>query len=180
MGAGEYGLTRGMCFVARRLEVVAVAGLLWTSWCVQGGADFFFLCVCVFSIFFSSNARPAASMRPPCLIYLSTSTLAIVSMVAGASRFQKGGAVAPWRMGYTIVHAGPRPDGSFSRQDASFNLGKIRVGLIGDPQRQSSRSIPRHMSGLFSFVGKELVEIKFLCMFPRPTDSCYCFLSSTL
>ena len=29
MEAGEYGLTRGMCFVARRLAVVAVAGLLW-------------------------------------------------------------------------------------------------------------------------------------------------------
>ena len=27
-GAGEYGLTRGTCFVARRLEVVAVARLL--------------------------------------------------------------------------------------------------------------------------------------------------------
>ena len=27
--ACEYGLTRGTCFVARRLEVVAVAGLLW-------------------------------------------------------------------------------------------------------------------------------------------------------
>ena len=26
MEAGEYGLTRGACFVARRLEVVAVAG----------------------------------------------------------------------------------------------------------------------------------------------------------
>ena len=32
MEAGEYRLTRGMCFVARRLEVVTVAGLLWTSW----------------------------------------------------------------------------------------------------------------------------------------------------
>ena len=31
MEAGEYGLTRGTCFVASRLEVVAVAGLLWTS-----------------------------------------------------------------------------------------------------------------------------------------------------
>ena len=41
MEAGEYGLTRGTCFVARRLEVVAVAGLLWISWCVLGGADFF-------------------------------------------------------------------------------------------------------------------------------------------
>ena len=28
MEAGEYGLTRGTCFVARRLEVVDVAGLL--------------------------------------------------------------------------------------------------------------------------------------------------------
>ena len=36
--AGEYGLARGMCFVPRRLEVVAVAGLLWTSWCVMGAA----------------------------------------------------------------------------------------------------------------------------------------------
>ena len=41
MEAGEYGLTRGTCFVARRLEVVAVAGLLWISWCVLGAAEFF-------------------------------------------------------------------------------------------------------------------------------------------
>ena len=54
MEAGEYGLTRGMFFVAHRLEVVAVAGLLWNSWCVVGGADFFVL---FFSIFFSSSAH---------------------------------------------------------------------------------------------------------------------------
>ena len=41
MEADKYGLTRGTCFVARCLEVVAVAGLLWISWCVLGGADFF-------------------------------------------------------------------------------------------------------------------------------------------
>ena len=41
MEAGEYGLTRGTCFFARCLEVVAVAGLLWISWCVLGGTDFF-------------------------------------------------------------------------------------------------------------------------------------------
>ena len=41
MEAGEYGLTRGTCFVARHVEVVAIAGLLWISWCVLGGADFF-------------------------------------------------------------------------------------------------------------------------------------------
>ena len=31
MEAGEYGLKRGACFVARGLEVVAVAGVLWIS-----------------------------------------------------------------------------------------------------------------------------------------------------
>ena len=41
MEAGEYGLTRVTCFFARCLEVVAVAGLLWISWCVLGGEDFF-------------------------------------------------------------------------------------------------------------------------------------------
>ena len=43
MEAGEYGLTRGACYFARRLEVVAVAGLLRLSWCVLGGVDFFVL-----------------------------------------------------------------------------------------------------------------------------------------
>ena len=45
--AGEYGLTRGMCLVARRLEVVAVTGALWISWCILGAAAF-----CVFLSFF--------------------------------------------------------------------------------------------------------------------------------
>ena len=40
MEAGEYGLTRGTCFVARRLEAVTVGGLLWISWCVVGAAGF--------------------------------------------------------------------------------------------------------------------------------------------
>ena len=56
MEAGEYGLTRGTCFVARRIEVVAVAGMLWISWCVLGAAGFiraFFFC----RFFFSSNAH---------------------------------------------------------------------------------------------------------------------------
>ena len=38
----EYGLTRGTCFLVYRLEMDAVAGLLWISWCVLGGADLFF------------------------------------------------------------------------------------------------------------------------------------------
>ena len=69
--AGEYGLTCGTCFVARRLEVVAVTGLLWISWCVMGEADFFVFFF--FNFFFFKRTRPAASMRPPCLIYLSAS-----------------------------------------------------------------------------------------------------------
>ena len=43
MEAGEYGLTRGTWVFARRLEVIAVAGLLWIQWCAFGGADFFVL-----------------------------------------------------------------------------------------------------------------------------------------
>ena len=42
MEAGKYGLTRGTCFVACRLEVVVVTGLLWISWCVLGAAAFVF------------------------------------------------------------------------------------------------------------------------------------------
>ena len=41
MEGGEHGLTRRTRFVAHCLEVVAVAGLMWVSWCVFGGADFF-------------------------------------------------------------------------------------------------------------------------------------------
>ena len=53
MEESEYGLTRGTCFVAHRLEVVALAGLLWISWCVLGRRDFF----AFFFLFFSSNAH---------------------------------------------------------------------------------------------------------------------------
>ena len=48
----EYGLTLRMRFIARRFEVVAVAGLLGISWCVLGAAGFRF-----FFRFFSSNAH---------------------------------------------------------------------------------------------------------------------------
>ena len=40
MEAGEYGLTRATRLHACRLELNAVAGLLWISLCVVGGADF--------------------------------------------------------------------------------------------------------------------------------------------
>ena len=32
--AGDHGLTRGTRFTTCRIKVVAVAGLLWLSWCV--------------------------------------------------------------------------------------------------------------------------------------------------
>ena len=70
MEAGEYRLTRGAFFVARGLEVVALVGLLWISWCFLVAAGF---SVSV-SFFFFVHTRSAASMRPPCLIYLSKST----------------------------------------------------------------------------------------------------------
>ena len=65
--AREYGLPRGTYFVARRLELVAVARRLWISWCVVGGADFsgFFFC-----FYFFERTRPTLSTWPPCLMYL--------------------------------------------------------------------------------------------------------------
>ena len=56
MEADDYGLTRGTSFVTRRLEVVAVAGLLWISWYVLGAAGLFRVCV-FFRFLFSSNAH---------------------------------------------------------------------------------------------------------------------------
>ena len=87
MEAGEYGLTRGTCFVARRSEVVAGAELLWIWWCVLVGADSVVISFFVFFFFFE-RTRPAASMRPPCLIYLSTSN--INSSILIRRRFFRG------------------------------------------------------------------------------------------
>ena len=69
MEAGEYALTRGTCFVARRLVVVAVAGLLWISWGVLGATG-----VISCFLFLFEHTRPAASTRTSCLIFPSTST----------------------------------------------------------------------------------------------------------
>ena len=77
MEAGEYGLTCGTCFVARRFEVVAVARLLSISWCVLSGADFLGFFSPSRFVFFSERTRPAASMWPPCLDYLSTRNEAV-------------------------------------------------------------------------------------------------------
>ena len=75
MEAREYGLTRGTCFVACRHDVVAVSGLWWIPWRVLGAARFFAFVRVFFPSFFSfERTRSAESMRPPCLIFLSTST----------------------------------------------------------------------------------------------------------
>ena len=50
--ACEYGLTRGTCFTARRLDVVAVAGLLWIYSVVCFG------CGGIFRFFFFIFFRP--------------------------------------------------------------------------------------------------------------------------
>ena len=73
MEAGEYGLTRGTCFLACILVLDAVAGLLWISWRVLGGAEVFSVSF-LFDFLFFERTRPAASMRPPYLILLATST----------------------------------------------------------------------------------------------------------
>ena len=41
MEAGKYGPTCGARFFVVCVEVVAVAGLMWVSWCVFRGAGFF-------------------------------------------------------------------------------------------------------------------------------------------
>ena len=74
MEAGEHGLTLGARFVAVCHEVVAVAGLMWVSWCVFCGARSF---VVDFVFFSFERTRPAASTRPFCLMYLSTSNEAV-------------------------------------------------------------------------------------------------------
>ena len=69
--AGEYVLTRGTCFVARRLEVVSIAGLLLISLCVLGEAGFR-----VFhdSAFFQIRRSSTVSVDSvSCLLYTSPS-----------------------------------------------------------------------------------------------------------
>ena len=73
MDVDKYGLTRGACFEAHLLDMIVVAGLLWISSCVLCAAGFFRALFLNLHLSFE-RTWPAASMRPPCLIYLSTST----------------------------------------------------------------------------------------------------------
>ena len=83
MEAGEYGLTRGTRLLACDLELDAVAGLLWITWCVLGGADF--SPVFFFRFFFLRTHTACASMRLSCLIYLSTSNSVVEHSVAAVA-----------------------------------------------------------------------------------------------
>ena len=67
MEAGVYGLTRGTCFLAYRLELDAVARLLWISWCVLGAADFFYV---FFSILFFRRTHTACCKHEATLPHL--------------------------------------------------------------------------------------------------------------
>ena len=71
MESGEYGLTRVTCFLACRLELDAVAGLLWLSWCVLGGGADFSVFFFLRFFFFFERTWPAASMRPPLASFTS-------------------------------------------------------------------------------------------------------------
>ena len=68
-GSGRACVNTWECFVACRREVIAVAsccgfrGVFWVR------RDFVF----ILSLFSFEHTRPAANMRLPCLIYLSTS-----------------------------------------------------------------------------------------------------------
>ena len=56
------------CVSKRRLQVVAVAGLLWISWCVLGGADF---CVFVVDFFFLRTHTACGKYDPPLASFTS-------------------------------------------------------------------------------------------------------------
>ena len=86
-------LTHGACFVARRLELVGVAGLMWVSWCVLGGADFF---VFFSDFFFFERTRPTASMRPPLASF--TSLLLPVVFTGRAACVTMA-----WMVGFTVA-----------------------------------------------------------------------------
>ena len=83
---GEYELTHETCFIARSLEVVAGAGLLWISWCVLDGADCF---VFRFSVcFFLVTHMVCCKYEAPCRIHLTTSNDAVFAGRQKASSYR--------------------------------------------------------------------------------------------
>ena len=69
-------------------------------WCVLGGVDFF---VFFFSFFFFfEHTRPTASMRSPCLIYLSTSNEAVFCLQAKKASSYRGAYRVPLFNGLSV------------------------------------------------------------------------------
>ena len=73
MEAGEYGLTRGTCFVARRLEVVAVAGLVWIYFVACFFSVWWDFVLLLSFCFLRTHTACCKHEAASCLIYLSTS-----------------------------------------------------------------------------------------------------------
>ena len=74
---------RGTCFIASRLAMVAVAGLLCIWWCVVGAAGFFRVFIFIF-IFLRTHTACCKYEDASGVIYLSTSNS---DMVASGSVF---------------------------------------------------------------------------------------------
>ena len=86
MEAGEYGLTSGACLVARRLEVVALVGLLWIRGVFWVRRDF----SCFFFVFFLRTHTTCCKYSYEaayCLSYLSTSNEARTRERSDLGRF---------------------------------------------------------------------------------------------
>ena len=66
MKAGKDGLTRGTFFFARHLGVVAVAWLLWMSWCVL-----IVVGLCFLHSFLTSNLHGLLQVRGPLASFTS-------------------------------------------------------------------------------------------------------------
>ena len=109
MEAGECGLTRGTCLAVRRLELVAVAGRLWISLRVCGGAAFFF---------FSERTRPAATTKP----HLVSCTSLGVSFVYIHQMILGTGIVDHWTCYSTYSMLSPKHNTSDLRQEKAFSV----------------------------------------------------------
>ena len=82
MEAGEYERTRGTCLLACRLELDAVAVLLWISWCVLGGA--IFPCFFHFNRFFFLRTHTACCKYEAALLHLPPYYLIVMKQGRGS------------------------------------------------------------------------------------------------
>ena len=114
--ADKYELTRGACFVARRLEVVAVAVLLWISWCVLGAKGFFF-----FSSFFFLDAHGLLQVQVGRRLasFVCTST---ISYLVSANTISD---VCAWQAWHVSVAGTKKVKEKKAQVDTSYIVGEI-------------------------------------------------------